>query len=60
MRKLNLKKETLVELGTEELDAVVGGSGLSCNGVCVSGIVACATYRCLPTRDACFTTEGCG
>ena len=58
MRKLNLTKETLAELTTEELDVVVGGSGLSC-AVCVSGIVACATYRCLPTWDACFTTAGC-
>ncbi|HWL35043.1 MAG TPA: class I lanthipeptide [Frankiaceae bacterium] len=59
MRKLNLEKETLVELSGEELDLVAGGSGLSCN-VCVSGIVTCATYRCLPTWNACFTTEGCG
>jgi hypothetical protein len=30
MRKLNLKKETLVELSTQELKDVVGASGVSC------------------------------
>lgn len=56
MRKLNLKKETLVELTTEELDAVVGGIGVT-QSQCVSGIVSCVTYRC-PTRD-CVESIGC-
>lgn len=52
MRKLTLKKETLAELTGEELDLVVAGSGLSC-GICVSGIVSCATFRCLESLANC-------
>ena len=51
MRKLTLKKETLVELSAEELGQVNGGSGYSCK-VCVSGIVAC------PTLNDCVSLHG--
>lgn len=30
MRKLTLKKETVTELTSDQLDQVAGGSGLSC------------------------------
>lgn len=57
-RKLTLNKETLVELSTDELDSVAGGavSGPSCPAC--SGL-ECLTDRCF-TRNACFTTDGCG
>ena len=58
MRKLNLKKETLVELTTAELDAIVGGGIGVTQPQCVSGIVSCATYRC-PTLHDCVATIGC-
>ena len=55
-RKLTLKRESLVELTTSELDAVVGGavSGTSCPAC--SGI-ECLTDRC-QTRD-CVRTVLC-
>ncbi|HWL35042.1 MAG TPA: class I lanthipeptide [Frankiaceae bacterium] len=60
MRKLNLKKETLVELTTAELDIVVGGAAQEITKApCISGIVSCATYRC-PTLDCVATVaNGC-
>ena len=71
MRRLTLKKDTLTELTTDELGGVAGGSFPSkydctesyqvCNplsrDVCID---MQATILCLPTRNACFTTEGCG
>ena len=65
MRKLVLKKETLVELGTDELGGVVGGSFPSkydcteshqvCNplsrDVCVANTRGCVqTLVCIPTQ----------
>ena len=51
MRKLTLKKETLVELNDTELDAVVGGSGLSCLN-CASDFQQCITgLPCLSIRS---------
>ena len=69
MRKLTLKKETLVELDSGELLDVVGASFPSkydctesyqvCNPLsreaCLHSLRAC-----LPTENACFTTNGCG
>jgi hypothetical protein len=54
-RKLSLKKDTLAELTTEELDVVAGASGLTC-AVCLpnSDLVQCVTgTRCL--TYGCFT-----
>ena len=58
MRKLTLKKETVVELGSDDLAAVVGGGNTE--KLCISGIVSCLPTRECPTYDACFTTHGCG
>ena len=58
MRRLALKKETLVELTSEELDAVVAGNNITQQGACVSGIVSCVTYRCA-TYDVCYTLVNC-
>ena len=69
MRRLTLKKETLTELGSEELVGVVGASFPSkydcteshqvCNPLsreaCLYSLRAC-----VPTNDACFTAQGCG
>lgn len=52
MRKLTLSKETLVELSTEELDSVAGGSGLSCIN-CASDFQQCLTGR------PCLSLEHC-
>ena len=52
MRKLTLKKETLVELTNEELNLVVGGSGLSCIH-CASDFQQCIT------GIGCILTENC-
>lgn len=52
MRKLTLKKETVVELTSEELDSVVGASGLSCLN-CGSDFQQCLTG--LP----CLSVTGC-
>lgn len=49
-RSLALKKETLAELTGAELDQVAGGSGLSCNVLCLppSDFMECLTgLRCL-------------
>jgi hypothetical protein len=52
-RKLSLKKDTLVELTTAELDAVAGASGLTCIN-CNSDFQQCITgTRCL--TNGCFT-----
>jgi hypothetical protein len=50
MRKLSIKKETVVELSTQELAEVVGGSGVSC-----------AQALCLPQSDfaECITGVRC-
>ena len=48
-RSLALNKETLAELSVEELDQVAGGSGLSCNVLCLppSDFMECLTgLRC--------------
>ena len=44
-RSLSLKKESLTDLTTEELDLVVGASGLSCNVLCLppSDFMECTT-----------------
>ena len=44
-RSLSLKKETVVELTTEDLDRVAGASGLSCNVLCLppSDFMECIT-----------------
>ena len=46
MRTLNLKKETLVELGYGELTAVVGASFPS-------------KYNCTESYQVCLTEDGC-
>jgi hypothetical protein len=52
-RKLSLKKDTLVELTTEELDRVAGASGLTCIN-CNSDFQECITgLRCI--TNGCFT-----
>ena len=54
MRRLSLRKETLVELATCELDSVVGASGLTCLN-CNSDFQQCITgLRCL-SLDGCWT-----
>lgn len=55
MRKLSLKKDTLAELTSEELDVVVGASGLACvsNMICQSDFQQCITG--LP----CLSVGGC-
>ena len=61
MRTLNLKKETLVELSTEELDQVVGGgigvTKQNTNCFCSDFASCLPTDRC-PTED-CVATLGC-
>jgi hypothetical protein len=55
MRKLTLKKETLVELTTTELTAVVGAAatvGKLCTGPTL-------TLTCGSAIDACLTAQGC-
>ena len=69
MRKLTLKKETLVELDSGELVDVVGASFPSkydctesyqvCNPLS-HNICFISIRTCLPTENACFTTQGCG
>ncbi len=52
-RTLRLNKETLAELSTEDLDLVVGASGLSC-GICInSDLVRCVTF------GVCDSLAGC-
>lgn len=61
MRTLNLKKETLAELSSEELDAVVGGAQeVTKNSNCFCSDFApcyptyrCATLECVATLDGC-------
>ncbi|HVF03792.1 MAG TPA: hypothetical protein VNA20_03035 [Frankiaceae bacterium] len=57
MARLTLRKETVVELGTAELGAVVGGTFTK---LCYSEEIKCLVTEKCPTRDACFTTDGCG
>jgi hypothetical protein len=55
MRKLTLKKETLVELTTVELTQVVGAAatvGKVCDGPTL-------TLTCGSAVDACLTARGC-
>jgi hypothetical protein len=69
VRRLTLKKETLAELGSAELGAVVGASYPTkydctesyqvCNPLSREACVV-SIRTCLPTYDACFTTQGCG
>ena len=59
MRKLTLKKETLVELSAEEMTNVVGGYDGPTKPQCVSGIVACVTYRCVESLGTCASVAGC-
>lgn len=44
-RSLALKKETVVELTAADLDRVAGGSGVSCNVLCLppSDFMECLT-----------------
>ena len=62
MRKLSLKKETLVELSGEELDSVVGGAQeitKQTNCYCSDFAPCYPTYRC-PTLDCVATVaNGC-
>jgi hypothetical protein len=63
MRKLNLKKETLVELSSTELTGVVGGATgrascviKDCIGQPHSDFQQCITgVGCVPTLNGCFT-----
>jgi nitrate/TMAO reductase-like tetraheme cytochrome c subunit len=43
MRTLSLKRETLAELSNEELDQVVGASGLTCFACHNSDFMECIT-----------------
>jgi hypothetical protein len=60
-RTLSLKREALTELTGEELDRVVGASGLTC-AVCLpqSDFAQCVpTHRCFDvTEAACTGTTG--
>ena len=65
MRKLSLRKETLVELSSDELGGVAGGtfpSKYDCtvsHQFCFSRDVCFVSLRpCLPTHD-CFHTQAC-
>ena len=55
MRKLTLKKETLVELGTIELTHVVGAA-LTVANVCGKTF----TLTCWSEIDGCITAQICG
>ncbi len=59
-RKLTLKKETLAELGTDDLAQVVGGQDISRLSGCVqcgSDFQACTpTNRCVATLGGCLTS----
>lgn len=55
MRKLTLKKETLAELSTAELTAVVGAATLA--GVCTGPTL---TLTCWSEIDGCLTAQICG
>ena len=56
MRRLTLKKETVSELTADELTTVVGGY-TELKTLCISGIVACATFRCV-TEETCTSLVG--
>ena len=55
MRKLSLKKDTLAELTNEELDVVVGASGLSC----VSNMICQSDFQQCMTGLGCVNTNSC-
>lgn len=55
MRKLSLKKDTLTELSTEDLDGVVGGSGLSC----ISNMICSSDFQQCITGLGCLSVGGC-
>lgn len=55
MRKLTLKKDTLVELTTDELTGVVGGRP-TLNDVCGRPTL---TLTCTSAVDACLTAQAC-
>ncbi len=55
-RKLVLRKETLTELSTAELGAMIGGSGPTC-GACGSDFQQCLTgLDCIATLQDCVVT----
>jgi hypothetical protein len=57
-RRLSLKKDTLVELTTDELNGIAGASGLTCVN-CNSQLQQCATQvRCITTALLTGTTAG--
>lgn len=59
MRTLNLKKENVAELGTDELDAVVGGIGTNHSQCFCSGIQACYTSYDCATLECVATLRNC-
>jgi hypothetical protein len=56
MRKLTLKKETLVELTTSELGNVVGGAP-TVGKLCTQPTL---TLTCTSAIDGCITAQVCG
>jgi hypothetical protein len=57
MRTLKLKKETLAELGTDELVRVVAAAATvkdACQGGALSVLLTCGS-----AYDACITARGC-
>ena len=55
-RTLTLKKETLVELGTDELTSVVGGAVTTVANLCGKTF----TLTCWSEIDGCLTAQACG
>jgi hypothetical protein len=55
MRKLTLKKDTLVELTTDELAGVVGGAP-TVKDICGRPTL---TLTCTSAVDACITAQAC-
>lgn len=63
MKKLNLKKESLAELATDDLHAVVGGTGTDTHS-CPTTFgytmtCTCPPPRTLPPSVACTVSETC-
>lgn len=56
MKKLNLKRETMIELADDEMSAINGAQDLSI--VCVFNTMACVSVRNCPT-GYCTTTAIC-
>jgi len=55
MRKLTLKKDTLAELTSAELNGVVGGA-LTVRDMCTGPTLS---LTCTSAVDACLTARGC-